>query len=395
MVGGVQFYHNYLKGTVMVKYDETKKFLDRLHDGKLNRRSFMKGMGAAGLASVSASLIYSQTAHAYEGAARIFLWGGYDDPGLFGPYIEKHGEPEYATFGDAEEGLKKLKAGFEQDVAWPCQGEIKRWVRGGVLQPLDISRMEHWNDMFPEIRDLPSGIVNGEHYFAPVDWGDTSLTYNTEKINWMSPSQGNESLTLMEDPRLKGKLGILNSAADSLYVMMHYLGTDITKSESLTKSAIDQGINKYRELRDNGQILTFFDDTASIAEALGNEEVWAAMTWNETSWETGMPFMKPKEKTMNWVCGVALCANTPNVDKAYDLMNAATSPETSAYLLSEWGYGHSNKKGFSALTAAELDERGVASNPVEHLANGVFSVMPSDENADYMEAQWAEMVAGG
>jgi len=53
------------------------------------------------------------------------------------------------------------------------------------------------------------------------------------------------------------------------------------------------------------------------------------------------------------------------------------------------------KKGFSALTAAELDERGVASNPVEHLANGVFSVMPSDENADYMEAQWAEMVAGG
>ena len=203
--------------------------------------------------------MYSQTAHAYEGAARIFLWGGYDDPGLFGPYIEKHGEPEYATFGDAEEGLKKLKAGFEQDVAWPCQGEIKRWVRGGVLQPLDISRMEHWNDMFPEIRDLPSGIVNGEHYFAPVDWGDTSLTYNTEKINWMSPSQGNESLTLMEDPRLKGKLGILNSAADSLYVMMHYLGTDITKSESLTKSAIDQGINKYRELRDNGQILTFFD----------------------------------------------------------------------------------------------------------------------------------------
>ena len=114
--------------------------------------------------------------------------------------------------------------------------------------------MEHWDDMFPEIRDLPSGIVNGEHYFAPVDWGDTSLTYNTEKINWMSPSQGNESLTLMEDPRLKGKLGILNSAADSLYVMMHYLGTDITKSESLTKSAIDQGINKYRELRDNGQI---------------------------------------------------------------------------------------------------------------------------------------------
>ena len=55
----------------------------------------------------------------------------------------------------------------------------------------------------------------------------------------------------------------------------------------------------------------------------------------------------------------------------------------------------SNKKGFSTFTAEELAERGVASNPAEHLSNGMFSVMPSDEVTDYMEAQWAEMVAGG
>ena len=59
------------------------------------------------------------------------------------------------------------------------------------------------------------------------------------------------------------------------------------------------------------------------------------------------------------------------------------------------GYGHSNRAGFSTLTADELAERGVASNPIEHLNNGMFSVMPSDEVTDYMEAQWAEMVAGG
>ena len=52
-------------------------------------------------------------------------------------------------------------------------------------------------------------------------------------------------------------------------------------------------------------------------------------------------------------------------------------------------------KGFSTITADELAERGVASNPAEHLSNGMFSVMPSDEVTDYMEAQWAEMVAGG
>ena len=38
----------------------------------------------------------------------VFLWGGYDDDGLFGTYAEEHGSPEYSIFGDAEEGLQKL-----------------------------------------------------------------------------------------------------------------------------------------------------------------------------------------------------------------------------------------------------------------------------------------------
>ena len=62
------------------------------------------------------------------GPGSVFLWGGYDDDGLFGSYAEENGSPVYSTFGDAEEGLQKLKAGFEVDLAWPCQGEIARWV---------------------------------------------------------------------------------------------------------------------------------------------------------------------------------------------------------------------------------------------------------------------------
>ena len=72
--------------------------------------------------------------------------------------------------------------------------------------------------MFPEIRDLPSGQVNGEHYFAPVDWGDTTLFYMPDRIPWMNAD--NESFDLMEDPRVKGKVGILDSAADSLFLMI-------------------------------------------------------------------------------------------------------------------------------------------------------------------------------
>jgi spermidine/putrescine-binding protein len=176
--------------------------------------------------------------------------------------------------------------------------------------------------------------------------------------------------------------------------MMHHLGIVIREKDQLTKAAIDQGIAKFREMRDNGQIRAFFGDTSSMVEALGNEEIDVALGWNEIAWNAGAKMMQPANGTMTWACGLAIVKGA-DLDRAYAMINGATSAQTSAYLLSEWGYGHSNKAGFSTLTADELAERGVAANPATHLSNGMFSVMPSDEVTDYMEAQWAEMVAGG
>ena len=57
--------------------------------------------------------------------ATYFTWGGYDDDGMFAPYIAKHGgPPNYVTFGDAEEGFTKMKAGFVVDITHPCSNDI-------------------------------------------------------------------------------------------------------------------------------------------------------------------------------------------------------------------------------------------------------------------------------
>ena len=117
-------------------------------------------LGASLLALIIGCERKEEVAESKPGPGSVFLWGGYDDDGLFGPYVEAHGSPEYSIFGDAEEGLQKLKAGFEVDLAWPCQGEIKRWVRAGVLEPLDISRLEHWDDMFNKKYDASTATAN-------------------------------------------------------------------------------------------------------------------------------------------------------------------------------------------------------------------------------------------
>ena len=70
---------------------------------------------------------------------------------MMASYVEANGSIQY-LWGRGR-GSSEAQSWFEVDVAWPCQGEIGRWVRAGVLQPLDTSRLEHWGDMLPEVRD--------------------------------------------------------------------------------------------------------------------------------------------------------------------------------------------------------------------------------------------------
>ena len=99
----------------MPKYDLSKKIINR----EISRRDMLKGLGAAGVISTTMPMLSRRAMAASQ--VGLFTWGGYDDDGLYQGYIDKNGgPPEYTTFGDAEEGLQKLRAGYVTDVIHPC-----------------------------------------------------------------------------------------------------------------------------------------------------------------------------------------------------------------------------------------------------------------------------------
>jgi len=63
-------------------------------------------------------------------------------------------------------------------------------------------------------------------------------------------------------------------------------------------------------------------------------------------------------------------------------------------MLEDYGYGHVNKVGYDAISTDAKNERGLALDPVAHLANGNFSDNPTPEITDYIEQRWAEFTAG-
>ena len=72
------------------------------------------------------------------------------------------------------------------------------------------------------------------------------------------------------------------------------------------------------------------------------------------------------------MCGLVLLKDAPNLDRAYDVIDAFIDPSAGQYLISEYGYGHSNAKSFDLVSDERLAELGIPKDPTELLYSGIF-----------------------
>jgi spermidine/putrescine-binding protein len=150
------------------------EFKDRLASGTLTRRHMTHALAAVGLAAVTAPVFRNQAWA--EGEVTLFTWAGYDLPEVSQPYIEKYGgPPNYSIFGEEEEALQKMRAGFTPDLAHPCTYSVGRWRDSGLFKPIDTGRLEHYEDIWDDLKTIPIAQAEGETWFVPWDWGNSSV----------------------------------------------------------------------------------------------------------------------------------------------------------------------------------------------------------------------------
>jgi len=125
----------------------------------------------------------------------------------------------------------------------------------------------------------------------------------------------------------------------------------------------------------------------------------ASYAWNSAlkpMREQGLPveYMTPKEGIYTWVCGqVLISTGTGNEDKAYDYLNATSTPEVGAWIIENYGYGYSNKKSFDLVTEEVKANLGFT-DPEAFMADArYFREIPPDVREKYI-ALFDEIKAG-
>ena len=367
---------------------ERIEFVEGLRSGRLSRRDFHKGLAAAGLVAVTLPLLSRRAAAA---DLTVFTWEGYNLPMFYEAYLAQHGaDPEFAIFGEEEEAFQKLRAGFRADLAHPCTQSVRRWKDAGLVKPIDTARIEQWERIFPRFLDIRGVGIDGDFYMMPWDWGNESILYRTDLVDISE-----ESYALFLDERYKGRFATFDSVDT-----MAYLGGLIAGASdpyNMADAEIEKAAEIFRKMHANMRF--YWTTVDQVYQALAAGEVVAATAWNESVWalkDEGVPvkFMNPKEGIMTWVCGLVLLNEGPgNEDLAYDYLNALLSPETGASLISEYGYGHSNRDSLGLVDAETLDKIGIT-DAEAFLAEGHFVDEMPAETREKLIALFDEIKAG-
>ena len=310
--------------------------------------------------ALASTLMTPATAHAAGSDLVVFDWAGYKLPEFHPKYTEKHGDaPTFTFFGDEDEAFEKMRSGFKADLAHPCSQSVVKWRDAGLLQPLDTSRITAWKDLNPGIMKMKNLATSedGTAWFMPWDWGNSQLTYNSEKVD----EKDIQSLKSLADPKFQGRVSIPDNVDDAYALASLVIG--LKDWTQMTDEQFKQASDFLRQVHKNVRL--YWTDTTNIVQALTGGEIDLAWAWNDATAQSvlaGSPIKaKPdtQEGISTWVCGYVRLKDAPgNADLAYDYLNAINEPDVANVLVKDWGYGQANAKGMAAVDAKLLKDRG-------------------------------------
>jgi spermidine/putrescine transport system substrate-binding protein len=218
-------------------------------------------------------------------------------------------------------------------------------VRAGLVEELDVARLEHLDDMHSALVESTADRYGGKLYAVPFYWGTTPMARRTD----ISPAT--DSWTGLADPVHKGKVGLEDSHVN-YYIAALVSGFPIedTSEENLGKASdFFKGI--FPNLR------TFWSSGTDIKEFFARGDVGIANITDGLARDLikgGKPveMIFPTEGLGGWIDGPAVLKEAEHPNAAYAWANFVSRPEWGAKLANEFSFVPANGKSIERLDAA-------------------------------------------
>ena len=221
---------------------------------------------------------------------------------------------------------------------------------------------------------------------------DPDREYTLPYFSGMDGIAWNEDLTgpvtsvtqLLEDPKLKGKVGVWNSMGDTLGLVMLENGDDPAK---VTDESFDRAIAVVQKAKDAGQIRRFYGN--DYAQPLSKGDLAASMAWSGDIFLLARPNVKwgiPDKGGIIWTDNMLIPLDG-SVPTASTFMNFVYDPTIAAQLALGAGYISSVKGAKDEATKLNPE---VAGNTLAFPTDEILSQMHQNDSTMFGNPEYTK-----
>lgn len=347
---------------------------------------------AAPAASVAASAPVAVNTE--EKVLNIYNWPDYVPDGLIAAFEKETGiKVNYDTFETNEALHAKLVAGNSgYDIVVPGSVFAKPQIEGGLLQPLDKSKLTNLANLDPAIMATLGKADPSNNHLVPWAWGFTTVGINRTKVE---KALGNMPMPenawdLVFKPEYTSKLkscGIayLDSPTEIIPVALHYIGKDAYSNDPADYKAASEMLSKVRK---DVRLFsaTMIDDVAggkacAVIGWSGDINI-AAVRAKENNSKDVIESLLPSTGALIFFDTMALTKDAKHPNNAHAFIDFYLRAENAALVTNEMTYPTANK------AAVEKIKPEIAGNKTIFVESDYFAkfIPPSSFTNEAREA---------
>lgn len=317
------------------------------------------GRAGKGAVAVAAAAILAVTGFAVGGSQQraerpqltVYIWADY-----FSDEMEREFERRYDVdvvmeyFDSNEALLAKLQTGVSSyDVVVPSDYMVGILAREGLLEELDVRRLENFGNLMPRFVGLPFDPEN--RYSVPYCWGTSGIGYRRDDV-------GREIVSWHDlwDPKLAGRVGMLNDTRETFAAALKAMGLSLNATDPAEIEAAARMLVRQKSL-----VRTYDSDT--FADSLLAGELWATQAYNgqvakAAREDPSIGYAIPVEGCTLFVDNVCIPKGAANKDLAMLFIDFVLEGRVAASITEVTDYATANQ------AAAEFLPRELREDPI-------------------------------
>jgi spermidine/putrescine transport system substrate-binding protein len=336
----------------------------------MNRRAFLAGTIAAACGRSERRL-------------NIFNWSDYVAPDTIPDFEREFNvRVRYGTYESSPEMLAKILSGNSGwDVVFPSAEFVPPIIELGLFEPLDHNLLRNLAALDPAFQHPPWD--PSLEYTVPYMYGTTGILYQKalapRPVSWAD----------LWDPRLRGKITMLDDAPEVFAACLKKIGCSLNSSDP------DQLRRAAKEAIDQKPLLRAYLN-AEVRDQVVAGDVAAAQAWAVTAGQAiaaapgKLDYSFPTEGFARYADTVAILRESRRVPLAHQFIDYLLRPEVAAAIVSATQTATANAAAQRLLPTAMRENPVLYPSP-EILARGEWFQAQSSASQQLRDRLWTEM----